>query len=365
MTNFKRQPLKSFLLTASILAGSLVAWMPTPAAAQEIGVSVQFEPPALPVYEQPPMPESGYMWTPGYWSYSDAAGGYYWVPGTWVLPPDVGDLWTPPYWGWVDGAYIFHEGYWGPHIGYYGGVNYGFGYGGSGYQGGRWEGGGFVYNSRVNNFGSVHIDHTYEQKVRIENRSNVSFAGGPHGLKSTPSAEERQAEHDHHIPVTSEQTRHISASAANPAFAASHNGGHPAIAATPRPAQFEGPGVVGARPAGAGKHANEQPMAPAQRQARPPVERAAPVEHAAPAQRPAPPPVEHAAPAQRAAPPPAQHAAPPQRQAPPPPAQRPAPPPPQQHAPPPPQQHAAPPPHQEAPPHQQPAQKDKEEKPEH
>jgi hypothetical protein len=39
-------------------------------------------PPPLPEYEQPPCPEDGHFWTPGYWAWSTA--GYYWVPGTWV-----------------------------------------------------------------------------------------------------------------------------------------------------------------------------------------------------------------------------------------------------------------------------------------
>jgi hypothetical protein len=54
-----------------------------------------------------------------------------------VLIPEPGFLWTPGYWGWGDGAFIFHEGYWGPHIGFYGGINYGFGYVGFGYEGSR------------------------------------------------------------------------------------------------------------------------------------------------------------------------------------------------------------------------------------
>ena len=48
-----------------------------------IGISVNFGPPALPVYEQPICPADGYLWTPGYWAYDDVDG-YYWVPGTWV-----------------------------------------------------------------------------------------------------------------------------------------------------------------------------------------------------------------------------------------------------------------------------------------
>ncbi len=111
-----------------------------------IGISVGFGPPALPIYEQPICPAEGYLWTPGYWAYDDGDG-YYWVPGTWVQPPQVGFLWTPGYWGWGGSAFFFHEGYWGPHIGFYGGINYGFGYGGVGYEGGRWDGGHFSYNT--------------------------------------------------------------------------------------------------------------------------------------------------------------------------------------------------------------------------
>ena len=40
----------------------------SPARAQiAVGISVDVAPPPLPVYDQPPIPEPGYMWTPGYW----------------------------------------------------------------------------------------------------------------------------------------------------------------------------------------------------------------------------------------------------------------------------------------------------------
>jgi hypothetical protein len=42
-------------------------------------------------------------------------------------------------------------------VGFYGGINYGFGYGGFGYEGGRWEGGYFSYNTYVN-----HVIITYK-----------------------------------------------------------------------------------------------------------------------------------------------------------------------------------------------------------
>lgn len=94
-----------------------------------VGVSVRIGPPALPVYAQPICPGPGYVWTPGYWAWDDGDG-YYWVPGTWVVAP-VGMLWTPGYWGWGGGVYLWHPGYWGPHVGFYGGINYGFGYPGT------------------------------------------------------------------------------------------------------------------------------------------------------------------------------------------------------------------------------------------
>jgi YXWGXW repeat-containing protein len=51
-----------------------------------VSVSVSIAPPALPVYEQPPCPGDGYIWTPGYWAYGPD-GYFFWVPGTWVLRP--------------------------------------------------------------------------------------------------------------------------------------------------------------------------------------------------------------------------------------------------------------------------------------
>src|SRR5260221_7832475 len=142
-------------------------------------------PPALPDYEQPPCPEPGYLWTPGYWGYG--GGGYFWVPGTWVMPPQVGVLWTPGYWGWGGGVFLFHAGYWGPHVGFYGGVNYGGGYTGDGYPGGRWERDQFRYNTAVNKVNTTGIHNTYNQTV-INNITvnKVSYNGGARGHGDGP-----------------------------------------------------------------------------------------------------------------------------------------------------------------------------------
>jgi hypothetical protein len=205
-------------------------------------------PPPLPVYEQPACPEVGYMWTPGYWGYT--GGGYYWVPGTWVSPPRVGVLWTPGYWGFVGGVYAFHGGYWGPHIGFYGGVNYGFGYVGSGYAGGRWVGNSFAYNAAVTNVNVTVVHNTYNETVVNNVTVNrVSFNGGA-GIAATPTAQERMAAQEPHLQPTALQQQHVTEAAKNPALFAKANGGHPAVAATTHPATFTGPGVVGAKFAG-------------------------------------------------------------------------------------------------------------------
>ncbi len=173
-----------------------------------IGISVRIAPPELPVYAQPPCPEDGYLWTPGYWAYNGYD--YYWVPGVWVQPPRYGYYWTPCWWGYSGGYYGFHEGYWGPHIGFYGGVNYGYGYGGSGYYGGRWENGGFRYNTAVVNVNNRVVHNTYEDRTVIVNNNyeNHTSFNGPGGVMVRPSARESMAEHENHVPITSEQTSH-------------------------------------------------------------------------------------------------------------------------------------------------------------
>src|SRR5215470_7258833 len=127
-------------------------------------VSVAVAPPPIPVYAQPVCPGPNYIWVPGYWAW-DADGGYYWVPGYWTLAPFVGALWTPGWWGWGNGVYLWHAGYWGRHVGFYGGIDYGFGYFGLGYVGGYWRSGGFYYNTAVNNVNVTIVNYVYNQPV--------------------------------------------------------------------------------------------------------------------------------------------------------------------------------------------------------
>jgi hypothetical protein len=208
-----------------------------------VGVSINVAPPELPVYEQPPVPGPGYIWTPGYWAWGDSD--YYWVPGTWVEAPQPGYLWTPGYWGWNDGLYVWNGGYWGPHIGFYGGVNYGFGYVGHGYEGGYWDHGAFRYNSAYNNMhGNVHITNVYNKTVIVNQNNHVSFNGGTGGVQARPGAQELAAEHDHHLTPVSAQLQHEEGARGNPALRAASNHGQPPIAATAHPGVFTGQGVV-------------------------------------------------------------------------------------------------------------------------
>ena len=191
-----------------------------------IGVSVGTPPPPLPVYAQPPIPAPGYIWTPGYWAWGPA--GYYWVPGVWVMPPQVGVLWTPGYWGWGGGAYVYHAGYWGPHIGFYGGVNYGFGYTGVGYEGGYWNHGVFAYNRSVNNITNVHVTNVYNKTVVVNNINNhVSYNGGRGGLNVQPNPSQRAAMNERHFDSTPNQVSHEQAMRNDRGQLASVNHGRP------------------------------------------------------------------------------------------------------------------------------------------
>ena len=201
-------------------------------------ISVGFAPPALPVYEQPPCPEPGLMWTPGYWAYGPD--GYYWVPGAWVPAPYEGALWTPGYWGWNTGFYMWHPGYWGRHVGYYGGINYGFGYMGVGFVGGMWRGREFEYNTAVMRVNNVYVHNTYIDRTIVErntivNDRRVSFNGGRGGIMHQPTGQERMAMHEQHMGRTSFQTQHITAARNDRTAYFNNNHGRPQNLAMARP----------------------------------------------------------------------------------------------------------------------------------
>jgi hypothetical protein len=229
-----------------LLLVALISALPVKSSAAII-LSVTIAPPPLPIYEQPLCPGEGYIWTPGYWAYGDY--GFFWVPGTWVLIPEPGFLWTPGYWGWADGVYIFHEGYWGPHVGFYGGIVYGFGYEGFGYEGGYWNRGAFFYNRSVSNVRN--ITNVYNKTVIVNNTTvnNVSYNGGAGGVTARPTPEEEAAQHERHLPPSRVQVQHLQTASTNQQLYESANHGKPPIAGTAKPADFRGHGVVKAKAA--------------------------------------------------------------------------------------------------------------------
>jgi hypothetical protein len=250
-STIRRVMVYSFAFAAVLLAMSTASFA-------QFRVAITVGPPALPVYEQPICPGDGYLWTPGYWYWDDDISDYYWVPGTWVLAPEVGFLWTPGWWGWGGEAFMWHEGFWGPTIGFYGGINYGFGYFGVGFAGGRWDNGHFFYNRAVMNVNVTEIHNVYNTTVVNNTTINrVSFNGGNGGVTARPTPQEEAAEHDRHVPPSAAQTQHVQAARGNPELRASANHGKPPIAATEKPGEFTGHGVVQARDAGAPYKADE------------------------------------------------------------------------------------------------------------
>jgi hypothetical protein len=144
---------------------------------------------------------------------------------------------------------MWHVGYWGPEVGFYGGIDYGFGYGGSGYDGGRWNGGVFAYNSSVNHIDVNVIHNTYAQPVANFHPGRVAYNGGTGGIQRQPTAREQAAAGERRAGPTADQTQHDQAARSNPAQHFSSNHGKPAVAATAKPGDLSHGQPAASRPA--------------------------------------------------------------------------------------------------------------------
>jgi hypothetical protein len=229
-------------IVSVVMNGGQQAGPEVPSYATPPQVVVDTPPPPIPTYAQPPCPEPDWIWVPGAWHWGPY--GYYWVPGTWEAPPQPGYLWTPGYWAFTGGNYGWHSGYWGIHIGFYGGINYGAGYFGNGYEGGHWDGNHFAYNTAVTNVNKTVITNTYINKTVVNNyynTKNVSYNGGPEGVKATPTAAEKAAFAAKHVPATPVQAEHIKAAAADRRLLATVNHGKPPVTVVERPITPEHP----------------------------------------------------------------------------------------------------------------------------
>ncbi len=176
-------------------------------------VSASEPPPDLPDYTQPSAPDDNCLWTPGSWYYNSAKSDYYWVPGEWVVPPLADWLWTPPYWEYDGTRYQWNAGYWSTSVGFYGGIDYGFGYTGSGYE---------------------------RSKRNTTSANRVSYNGGPRGVQKTRAPLELAAERDRR-PALSVQMKWARDARGNREQYSRVNNGRPrtvAVAKLPSPHQL-------------------------------------------------------------------------------------------------------------------------------
>ena len=116
---------------------------------------------------------------------------------------------------------MWNAGYWGATVGFYGGIDYGYGYSGRGYDGGRWQGDHFSYNTTVSHVNITNIHNVYSQPGASRSAgSHVSFNGGQGGVSARPTATETAAAHAQHRAPTPTQTEHRETASRTPAHAA-------------------------------------------------------------------------------------------------------------------------------------------------
>lgn len=236
MMQFFLRPLSWIAKPAAIVAAICMFAIPLASPAQVyVGISIGSAPPALPYYAQPVLMTPGEIWQPGYWAWGPA--GYYWVPGTWVQPPDVGLYWTPGYWSYADGGYYWNNGYWANNVGFYGGINYGYGYNGTGYVGGAWNNGIFRYNTYVTNVNRTIIRNVYIDRtvvVRDTTVTRVSY-NGPGGVERRPTQAEQEVARERHVQPTDVQVQHARIAAKDRNSYATVNHEHPQTTAVDKP----------------------------------------------------------------------------------------------------------------------------------
>jgi VHL beta domain/WXXGXW repeat (2 copies) len=205
---------------------------PPPITADE---AVAMAPPEMLVDEQPPPPGDNFVWTPGYWSWNADISDYYWVPGIWVSAPIVGYAWTPGYWVTERGLFHWRAGYWGPHVGFYGGIYYGWGYFGHGFVGSSWRDGRVIYNSAATNVGHLNSANVYYQPVVNNTRPARLSYNGPGGISSKPNSAELSAAAEYHLPSTAAQLQRTRAAHDTTALRASLSTGRTSLASSAVP----------------------------------------------------------------------------------------------------------------------------------
>jgi len=126
----------------------------------------------------------------------------------------------------------------GPEVRFYGGVNYGYGYGGVGFGGGRWNGGYFNYNTAVVRVNTTIIRNTYIDRTVITNvnMNRMSYNGGQGGINVRPNQTQIAAEHQKRFGPANTQVKQERVASQDKAKFASVNHGTPVHAALAKPA---------------------------------------------------------------------------------------------------------------------------------
>ena len=185
-----------------------------------------------------------------------------------MVAPYPGALWTPGYWVFVGPYYRWHHGYWGLHIGFYGGINYGCGYTGYGYWGGYWRGNAFYYNRAVNHVNVTRVTNVYNHTVVVNNTTRVAYNGGRGGVQVQPHPAELMAMRETRTPAMSSQVLNRHVAAQNPEQFYTQNRGRPQTVVAPRPlpADF---GIMRPQPGAVRQGYQSQPVQQNQPNARP------------------------------------------------------------------------------------------------
>ena len=104
----------------------------------------------------------------------------------------------------------------------------------------------------VNNLDPAPIGNVYNEPVIVNNVTvnRVSFNGGEGGVAARPTPAQVLADKEPHIPPTGPQKDHARIASMNGGQFMSANKGRPVVAATPRPGELKGKGVLPAKAAG-------------------------------------------------------------------------------------------------------------------
>ena len=92
-----------------LMCSCVIATMSAPAFARLVEVEDVDVAPPPPQTEVVPAERTGYVWSPGYWSWEDHH--YVWVKGRWVESHN-GSHWVPEHWEQRDTHWHFVHGHW-------------------------------------------------------------------------------------------------------------------------------------------------------------------------------------------------------------------------------------------------------------